>query len=367
MIDQARLEELQHLGSVLEALCVYDRHVRQRWDREVAQRASQSNSEQVRCLVAQRGIRVHEALDTNRRFCLQLRQSGASAFLTKWAKTQEEFDRVLTDSNAHDRDINKVTATLRQFAREWSAEGAREREHLHKYFIDNLKQHCESRASVLVPGCGLGRLAFDLAKEGFRVETNEVSYQMLCGMTLLFMQQHPQQWRLCPFVDTFDNVTDTDSQCRQITVPDVSMEGLDDLEISFCAGHFFEQYQDRHFDAVATCFFIDAVPDVEHCIRLIHDMLPDGGVWVNSGPLTWHVHDNEEPPLRLSFQELLKVIESAGFTLLHSSMREDGISGYADNEQSLNVRAYRLGCFVARKNDTSPFSVSSTPPTARDH
>ena len=60
-----------------------------------------------------------------------------------------------------------------QIVREWSAYGQEERDKCFSPIIEELKSRFpeESRSDVrvLVPGCGLARLPFDIALEGFQV------------------------------------------------------------------------------------------------------------------------------------------------------------------------------------------------------
>lgn len=70
-------------------------------------------------------------------------------------------------------DMDKVRSTLKQFVRDWSKQGERERKLTYDPIIQELNtlyQHvpADKRGDirVLVPGAGLGRLAFDIASQG---------------------------------------------------------------------------------------------------------------------------------------------------------------------------------------------------------
>lgn len=100
--------------------------------------------------------------------------------------------------------MEKVKTTIKQFYRDWSAEGETERESCYKPIIDEIKKRfpssqCEpSEVSVLVPGAGLGRLAWEIAHlgmspcvssvvtqpsipSGYQCQGNEFSMYMLFG------------------------------------------------------------------------------------------------------------------------------------------------------------------------------------------
>ena len=80
-------------------------------------------------------------------------------------------------------DMDKVQSTLKQIVRDWSSAGAAEREKCHGLILAKLLSlypEGERRdKKVLVPGAGLGRLAFDIAKLGFECQGNEFSLYML--------------------------------------------------------------------------------------------------------------------------------------------------------------------------------------------
>lgn len=104
--------------------------------------------------------------------------------------------------------MDKVQSTLKQFVRDWSAEGEAERnacylpiinEIVHRFPPDkwyvNFKFNvlflflkfwshdcCFSNPediNILVPGAGLGRLAFELALKGYSCQGNEFSLFMI--------------------------------------------------------------------------------------------------------------------------------------------------------------------------------------------
>lgn len=87
-----------------------------------------------------------------------------------------------------DRDLqqDKVRSTLRSFVRDWAVEGAAERQACYDPIVAALEEHypdvsARGKVKVLVPGCGLGRLAMEIAARGFWAQGNEFSTYMLIG------------------------------------------------------------------------------------------------------------------------------------------------------------------------------------------
>lgn len=78
-----------------------------------------------------------------------------------------------------EHEMEKLRSTLRQLHRDWSEEGKVERERAYKPILDAVQRHCpinsraERRPRVLVPGCGLGRLPFEIAQLGYSCQGNE--------------------------------------------------------------------------------------------------------------------------------------------------------------------------------------------------
>ena len=106
--------------------------------------------------------------------------------------------------------IERVCTTLKQIVRDWSVEGADEREMCYgpilnelkilflsekrlikrqRYFKKNLIKRIfiksNKQVSILVPGSGLGRLAFEIASLGLKCEGNEFSMHMIMASNFL--------------------------------------------------------------------------------------------------------------------------------------------------------------------------------------
>ena len=74
-----------------------------------------------------------------------------------------------------EHDMDKLRSTLKQFVRDWSLEGRTERAACYEPMKESLLAHFNDKTEVekaalrvLVPGAGLGRLAFDIANLGMR-------------------------------------------------------------------------------------------------------------------------------------------------------------------------------------------------------
>lgn len=123
--------------------------------------------------------RVDDAIDANADIADEILAHGLRAFgLGKDPQSQEKDWR----GAANAEDLNKVHTTIIQFYRDWSAEGANERNACIKPVLKDLEERfTQNRGDIriLVPGAGLGRLVFELCQQGYTVEGNEISYHQL--------------------------------------------------------------------------------------------------------------------------------------------------------------------------------------------
>ena len=85
---------------------------------------------------------------------------------------QEEFPFLLYQRrlNMVSPDLARVRESLKHFIRDWSEEGARERMRTFSPILDVLNEVDPSQRAemkILVPGCGLGRLAWEISQLGW--------------------------------------------------------------------------------------------------------------------------------------------------------------------------------------------------------
>ena len=281
-------------------------------------------------------------------------------------------------------DADKARYVLKNVARDWADEGAAERAACYGRLVDALcaalppprdavAMPLVDRPRVLVPGCGLARLAVDVAAKGYRAEGNEFSYFMLLASA--FVLNHtpvvggdedeenaaaPPPFTIHPHVLTPSNVVHDADQLRGVRVPSphpatmLPAPGL----LSMAAGDFCEVYSRPSAaataDAVATAFFIDTVPCVATVIDVIAHVLKPGGVWVNGGPLLYHWADaasylpDAPPSLEPCLTDVLALVRAAGFEIVAGPTMETVATFNAD-PRSMARHAYTVAEWTAVK------------------
>lgn len=251
---------------------------------------------------------------------------------------------------------SKVLSTIRQICREWSTEGAPERDATFRPVIEELNgifPNFEGRQNIriLVPGCGLGRLPHDLIQEGYTVQGNEFSYFMLfTSFFILNSCREAEQYTIYPFLFDKSNCWDSEDRLRGVKFPDRTLAAAiasRPNSFSMCAGNFLEIIKDSQFDVIVTAWFLDTANDVFKYIDAIYDGLPENGVWINVGPLTWHFEDIPgEQSLEVPYSDIMLRIRQKGFEVINEKQIE---SKYTVNRRSMLHHLYNCAYFYARK------------------
>ncbi|KAH8888834.1 N2227-domain-containing protein [Thozetella sp. PMI_491] len=322
---------------------------------------------------------VDAAIDSNADLARMIVKTGLQSFLLGQPLGQEPSLPRQWQGSAKHSDIDKARSTLRQFYRDWSAAGARERAACYGRVMEVLLDHKGKRGAdappmkVLVPGAGLGRLVFDLALSGFDAEGNEISYhQLLASAYILNHCERAGKHTIYPWVHSFSNHRTRANHMRGYAIPDVhcasemaSRQGTG--EMSMCAADFLCLYSDEEhadaYDAVASVFFLDTAPNLLRYLQTIFYCIKPGGFLVNFGPLLWHFENNapgsgsdgehdtsgiaDPGSFELADDEVMKLVESIGFQV---ETYETGLSApYIHDAESMLQNVFSASFWVARK------------------
>ena len=107
----------------------------------------------------------------------------ANAIVTRGIASQSENamckkSEFLFPRNTDNDDLNKVRECLRHFVRDWSKEGEGERSKIFDPILDYLRHVSQRERSckrILVPGSGLGRLAWEISQLGESLLSNDTT------------------------------------------------------------------------------------------------------------------------------------------------------------------------------------------------
>ncbi|KAI5965533.1 hypothetical protein CANMA_003395 [Candida margitis] len=335
---------------------------------------------------------IQQCIEINRDFCQTLAEKigqdwGIEQPPTNWA-------------NASPDQFAQTETILLQLMREWSDQGEKERRtgqdliiyHLNELFPDKLQRQY---VKVLVPGCGIGRLVFELVMKGYWTQGNDVDYHALFASNFVLNHcQFPHNYSIIPFLATSaSNSTRRQNQIRPVTIPDVSptaeiinaMKNENEKKIrestnetppteripfdelmSITAGSFTDLYgsgtnngnpasqeirsqSQGEFDVVVTEFFLNSVSsNIIDSIRTINNVLKQGGTWINFGPLSIDERiRSSSDRLDLSRDDLFELISKLGFGF---STKESGIeTTYLEDAKSMNTSIYKCEFWVCTK------------------
>ena len=212
---------------------------------------------------------------------------------------------------------------------------------------------CEKK--VLVPGAGLGRLAFEIAAQGFECQGNEFSLFMLFASNFVLNKTSAVDcFKIHPYLHNYCNNVESRDQLLAINFPDVDPSQLpEDARFSMAAGNFVDIYSEPNYlasqDAVVTSFFIDCAHNIVEFIQVIHGVLKKGGVWINLGPLLYHFSDQrDEDSIEPAYSTVRAVIEEMGFSFV--SEEQNVAATYSQNPRSMLQYKYNCVFFTAKKN-----------------
>ena len=224
--------------------------------------------------------------------------------------------------------------------REWTKEHEKEREESFGTIINEVKKYFEINSNkkekykFLVPGDALCRLGYELASLGYDVESND--YCFYCGIIVDFLFNHckKNECMFLPFIRTFSNFFSEDAVFKEFTFPDVDIDLKNKGQLKLTIGDFTFAYlkYKNYFDCVVTSFFIDTARNVLGYIEIIHNILKEGGVWINFGTLSymWSNYDYELS-IELPYDKLKETIVNFGFEFVNDEIKKKVVYGKMDD------------------------------------
>lgn len=333
---------------------------------------------------------------------------SADYSLARYIPPHDGTTKANGDNVNEEQPYKEAVQIIAHLTRDWSKEGAVIRDEIYGWIKEQLWRHhyemiltAESAvmtsplSPILIPGAGIGRLAFDIAfahdeectsdcfvPYPFAVEAMDNSLTMAAAAHHLFHAHECDvvfrngnitnihgQLKLYPFVsDSHTNEVDTQRRWDSVEIPEESvMKHLHNLheqlhhqrpKLSYTIGDFVTTYSSpskrRKYGSLVSLFFIDTATNIYEYILTIRHLLRNGGVWVNLGPVQWHSNSQLHP----ATNELREMIQSVGFQVKHWEISEklvayrhpdDLDSSHSQERGSRSTRseAYRPLKFVA--------------------
>lgn len=373
-------EEMEHFRKVISSVKSYKR------DSETRLARSHTNLKRIP-LEHQRLLITHgfksglEDLQS----CIELNDivlsemiSDASTMFENSSSYSENSNDVGADgdgSKTSQMEIEKIQSTLKQFVRDWSDVGKEERKMSYTPIMNELEKlyprlegnsddsgldstsrpdKLRNKIKVLVPGSGLGRLAYDIAKRGFECQGNEFSLYMLIASNYVLNRCKTRNCKeIYPWIHQFTNNIKMGDMLASVKFPDVDPADIsEDAQFSMVAGDFLEVYNAPEYenskDVVVTSFFLDTAHNVLDYIELIQKILKPKGHWINLGPLLYHFAENpREPSIEPPYDIVRSLITLSGFEFIREST--DHQAKYCQNPNSMLQYTYNCVFFTCVK------------------
>ena len=320
--------------------------------------------------------------------------TSIARYIAPYKEINEVNQRMNSNYNGEEEPYDTSSHILTHMTREWTESGASIRIDTHDWIVDELLTYhnqldsstdCQDSplSPVLVPGAGLGRLAFDIAftqsnRAGtntksqvfypFVVEAIDNSLVMGAAAYQLFHYHHSEHdeenLKIYPMAnDPFINEEDIERRWTQSVFPEEkvsdqlnllknmkqSSNNFQQPNISYVIGDFVSIYASptKHgvYGSVATCFFIDTATNIYEYITTVRNLLRTGGLWINLGPVQWHRNAQLQP----TTAELKDLILMAGFEIMKWEISDKLIAYRHPDDIRVGTRAeaYRPLKFVA--------------------
>ncbi|KAF8361653.1 hypothetical protein PRIPAC_88576 [Pristionchus pacificus] len=356
--NHSRDEELEHVRSVVDSFFYYNQFQRRKLCDKVTQfqTLSDAHKKLLEPFHSEHTRQLMKCIENNQSVLEMLICEGASALGPLGERAFYAHD----GRSASPDLMSKINSTLKQIVREWSTEGKSERDvtfgpilkELETRFPDDSRE----KQRILVPGSGLSRLAWEISCMGFTTVACEFSsYMLIVSFVLLNIISEENEFTIYPYVAASCNSWSYSDRVRSISFPDLcppTASRSSEL-MSMRPGNFMSMFdgEDGKYSAVVTAWFIDTAHNVIDYIEQINRLLEVGGVWINSGPLTYHFSDTpEELSIELPFEEILRIVTLRGFRIEKESRSEPSL--YAADKRSMLRYTYECGFFVAVKESS---------------
>ena len=258
--------------------------------------------------------------------------------MLKIYKPSEEFYKDIDIEEIEIRRFEEGNFILNVFTyieRDWSNERTKERKETYDIIINELikffPHNCPeaNNYKILIPGAALNRLGYELCKYGYDIETND--YLFLNGIfsDFIFNKMKKKEYSVFPNIDSFSNYLEEEANFKSYLFPDCDINLNKDKnsnigKIHMSIGDFQTLYNNKsnYFDCVITCYFIDTGQNVIKYIDIIHNILKQGGIWINLGPLSYHwANDSNNLSIELPYDKLKEVICNYGFEFINESFK----------------------------------------------
>ena len=289
--------------------------------------------------------RLEEAFDLNQKFLKEIAEKY---------KPDPSFLKNISLQEIGDTAYNESTvlnwAVFMYISRDWTTERKKERDLNYIPIIDMVKKMIKTGSNILIPGAGLLRLGYELAKLGYNIDANDYYFYNVIFCDYFFNYSRKNQFCFQPLIRSFSNYLTEDDVFKKYSFPDEDIDLKGKGKMKMLCGDFTKLYSNvnNYYDCVVTCFFIDTAKNVFEYIDIIERVLKKGGIWINFGPLSYHwIGYDNIPSIELPYDKLKEIIQNFGFEFLNEEKNKTVI--YCEIENFMKNDVFNCVFFTARK------------------
>ena len=255
----------------------------------------------------------------------------------------------------YNHDYQRLTDCFIQIVREWTTHGEQERKDCFDLILNELctlypDTEAREEICVLVPGCGLARLPFEIAKAGFQSVGNEIDFfQLFVGSFIMNEITRKDDYRFYPFIHDLKNRMHMNDVTTPIPFPDIDpSDRPENFQFQMLPGDFLkiaeEDIPEESMDVIVTTFFLDSGRNILDYIDAIAKLLKPEGIWINFGALNF----NSDLPMSL---EMLKqiLIDHYHFEFLKDELIDTSY-GQSQSQNSMFQMNLKCAFFTCKKN-----------------
>ena len=219
----------------------------------------------------------------------------------------------------------------RHCAKDWTREGAEAQGGLRARIVQLVRDECrrlrsstssalpsEEPVRILVPGCGQGRLAYEIASalpSEAAVLGVEISDAQL-AFASHFLNGGANRLDFHPWLDAFANNLDVESRAGRLSAPDILTTSRSSSNLSLRQGDFVKEPSSaQKHQIVVTSFLLDCVDDLVGGMRAVRQSLAPNGLWVYAGPLHYHQGGQYTPRAAPTLTQLVSLASDHGLEL----------------------------------------------------
>lgn len=237
---------------------------------------------------------------------------------------------VVLSSGSNQHRVNEAIAHI---CRDWHSDFDVERKPLREYILSRLKKLPKKDTLVVVPGAGVGNMAYEIAKVNPHSRVDSVELSTLMYLCNEFVLGHNSSVTIRPYAQHYSCQLTAKDQMRKLTLDLSDFSKPANLNVHL--GDFCKYQPTEQYDQIVVCsvFFVDTAENIFDYFEAIEELkgYTKELHWINVGPLKY----GTRPLVQFTAEELAKLRRLRGWKDIHCQDDVKNLNGYLTNKSSL--------------------------------